>query len=85
MAKSSMPAKSALSGYTWTPARTKQIVGRWVKIGFEDCPAQTVFVAGKDYYGDPVAYSLEGRSRGSILDSPEQVIKIGPKMKAPTL
>jgi hypothetical protein len=62
----------------------RAIEGRWVKIGYLDGPAQWLFAlddSGKAY--NPKGDGIDNAFSSEWIDSPEQIIKVGPKALPP--
>lgn len=79
---SSMPTDPVLRGRRWTGQLRDRVIGRWVLVGWIDSPAEPGICIGNQYEraGDPEVF-FPAKGYTMPLDSPGQVIDIGPGIK----
>jgi hypothetical protein len=78
----SLPKQPILKGEHWTRSHIKRVVGHWLHIGWADAKASVGICTGCNGFGEPVIYLPRDQERHWI-DSPGQIIRIGPKIKIP--
>ena len=79
----SMPKQPALKGRRWTKTLAEKILYRWVLVGWKDVPSEPVLIIGHRGAGagfEP--FGVSGKDWKQIwIDSPEQIIGIGPHIE----